>query len=83
VVLTALKKTEDGDALLLRFYEWAGKNGNVTVTVPGGASSATATDLMEKAEGGALPAADNKVTFAVHPFSIETIRVDYPAPAKN
>jgi alpha-mannosidase len=83
VVLTALKKTEDGDALLLRFYEWAGKNGSVTVTVPSGATAATATNLMEKAEGGALPATDNKVTFAVHPFSIETIRVDYPAPAKK
>jgi alpha-mannosidase len=83
VVLTALKKTEDGNALVLRFYEWAGKDGNATVTVPAGASGATSTNLMEKAEGSALSAGDNKVTFAVHPFSIETIRVDYPAPSKK
>ncbi len=83
VVLTALKKTEDGDALLLRFYEWAGKDGNVTVTVPSGATAAMGTNLMEKAEGNALATAGNKVTFATHPFSIETIRVDYPSPAKK
>jgi len=82
-VLTAMKKTEDGDGLLLRFYEWAGKDGNVTVSVPSGATAAMGSDLMEKAEGSALATADNKVTFATHPFSIETIRVDYPSPAKK
>ncbi|MGA8036883.1 MAG: glycoside hydrolase family 38 C-terminal domain-containing protein [Candidatus Acidiferrales bacterium] len=79
VVLTAMKKTEDGDELLLRFYEWAGQDGNLSVTVPSGATSATATNLMEKPEGSALAVTDGKVTFAVHPFSIETIRVEYPA----
>jgi len=83
VVLTAMKKTEDGDGLLLRFYEWAGKAGNVTVSVPPGATAAMGSDLMEKVEGSALTAADNKVTLATHPFSIETIRVDYPSPAKK
>jgi alpha-mannosidase len=78
VVLTAMKKTEDGNGLLLRFYEWAGKDGDVSVRVPSGAASATATNLMEKPEGSALAMTDGKVTFAVHPFSIETIRVDYP-----
>ena len=79
VVLTAMKKTEDGDGLLLRFYEWAGKSGNATATVPPGGTAATSTNLMEKAEGGALTAAGDKVTFPYTPFAIETIRVDYPA----
>ncbi len=34
--MTAMKKTEDGDGLLVRFYEWAGKGGNVTLTLPPG-----------------------------------------------
>jgi alpha-mannosidase len=79
VVLTAMKKTEDGDGLLLRFYEWAGKDGSVHVSVPAGATSAGETNLMEKAEGGSLSAAGGQVAFPIHPFSIETIRVDYPA----
>ncbi len=41
VVVTAMKKTEDGDGLLVRFYEWAGKGGNVTLTLPPGIVSAT------------------------------------------
>jgi alpha-mannosidase len=79
VVLTALKKTEDGDGLLLRFYEWAGKDGNVQVTVPAGGTAPTETNLMEKPEGSALAVANDKVAFPIHPFSIETIRLDYPA----
>jgi alpha-mannosidase len=79
VVLTAMKKTEDGDGLLLRFYEWAGKSGIATATVPTGATAAASTNLMEKPEGGALTAAGDKVAFPYHPFAIETIRLDYPA----
>ena len=37
VILTAMKKTEDGNSLLFRFYEWAGKAGDVQLTVPPGA----------------------------------------------
>jgi alpha-mannosidase len=83
VVLTAMKKTEDGDGLLLRFYEWAGRDGNVTVSVPSGATAAIGSNLMEKAEGSALATADNKVTFTTHPFSIETVLVNYPSPTKK
>jgi alpha-mannosidase len=80
VVLTAMKKTEDGSGLLLRFYEWAGKGGNVTLTVPKGASSATLTNLMEKPEGGVLPVSGDKVTVPVTPYQIQTVRLNYPAP---
>jgi alpha-mannosidase len=81
LVLTAMKKTEDGDAVLLRFYEWAGKSGSATAAVPTGSTAATSTNLMEKAEGGALATSGDKVTFPYTPFAIETVRVDYPAPA--
>jgi alpha-mannosidase len=79
VVLTAIKKTEDGDALLFRFYEWAGKNSEVHLTVPPGAASATLTNLMEQPEGAPLAQSrDGKVTVPVHPFEIVSVRVDYP-----
>jgi alpha-mannosidase len=79
VVLTAMKKTEDGNALLFRLYEWAGKDSEVTIAVPAGGTSATMTNLMEHPEGSALAiSSDGKITVPVHPFEIVSIRVDYP-----
>ena len=78
VVLTAMKKAEDGDALLLRFYEWAGKSGNVELTVPPGATSAKLANLMEEASGDDLPVTGNKITVPVHPYEIVSVRVSYP-----
>ena len=79
VVLTAMKKTEDGNSLLFRFYEWAGENSGVNVTVPAGGISATMTNLMEQPEGSPLAISPGgKINFAVHPFEIVSIRVDYP-----
>jgi len=77
VVLTAIKKAEDANGLLFRFFEWEGKAGNVTVTVPEGATSATITNLMETPEGSALSVSGNKVTVPVTPYQIQTVRVDY------
>jgi alpha-mannosidase len=79
VVLTALKKSEDGNALIFRFYEWAGRNSEVHLTVPPGAASATLTNLMERPEGSPLSLSrDGKVTVLVHPFEIVSVCVDYP-----
>src|SRR6202012_1989697 len=82
-VVTAMKKTEDGDGLLVRFYEWAGKAGNVTLTLPLGITSATLANLMEKPEGSALPvSAGRQVTVPVTPFQIQTVIVHYPTPGQ-
>lgn len=78
VVLTAMKKTEDGDGLLLRLYEWEGQSENVQIEIPRDAFSATLTNLMEEPYGSTLPVASNKVTVPVHPFEIVSVRVNYP-----
>jgi alpha-mannosidase len=77
VVLTALKKAEGGDGLLFRFYEWAGKTGNVQIRLPEGAESASLTNLMETPEGASLSVANNQVTVPVHPYEIVSVRVDF------
>jgi alpha-mannosidase len=79
VVLTALKKAEDANALIFRVYEWEGKSGDVEFHVPKGATDATVTNLMEKPEGTALKIVDGTVTAPIHPFEILTVRVGYPA----
>jgi alpha-mannosidase len=79
VVLTALKKSEDGDALLLRFYEWAGKSVDVQINLPAGATAATVTNLMEQPEGSPLSIAKGgHLTVPIHPYEIQSVRVDYP-----
>jgi alpha-mannosidase len=79
VVLTAMKRSEDGSGLVLRFYEWAGKGGDVTLTLPPGALSATVTNLMEKPEGPPLTLHGNTVTVPVTPFEIQTVKAGYGA----
>jgi alpha-mannosidase len=78
VVLTAVKKAEDAKGLIFRVYEWAGKDSAAEFHVPPGAKSATLTNLMETAEGGALPVSGDVVKVPIHPYEILSIRVDYP-----
>jgi alpha-mannosidase len=82
VVLTAMKKAEDSHALIFHFYEWAGKGGSVSLRVPPGATGAVETNLMEKAEGAALPVAGDHVTVHFRPYEIVAVRVDYPEAAR-
>lgn len=82
VVITAIKKAETDNALIVRFYEWAGKGGNVNLTMPKGATGATVVNLMEKPEGAALTVAGEKITVPVTPYQIQTVRVDYKPSTK-
>ena len=77
LVLTAMKKSEDGNSLMLRFYEWAGKETTADISVPDGASAATVTNLMEHPEGDPLPVSGGHVTVPVGKYSINTVRIDY------
>jgi alpha-mannosidase len=79
VVLTAVKKAEDSDALILRFYEWAGKASDVRIGVPAGATSAKLTNLLEQPEESSFPVtANGQFTLPIRPYEIQTVRVDYP-----
>jgi alpha-mannosidase len=78
VVLTAFKKTEDGDGLLLRFYEWTGQGGDAVIKVPAGAISAQLTDLMEQPYGGDLSLNNGRIVVPFHPLEIVSVRVNYP-----
>src|SRR5208337_1713542 len=47
VLVTAVKKAADDNALIVRFYEWAGKKGDVVLQLPQAATQASETNLME------------------------------------
>jgi alpha-mannosidase len=77
VVLTAMKKAEDSNALVFHLYEWAGEAGDVQIAVPPGATAAVETNLMEQPQGAALTIAGDRVTVPVRPFEIVAVRVNY------
>ena len=82
VTLTAIKKSEDADALTIRMVEWAGTPTEVHLHVPPGATAATETNMMERPEGPQLSLANNLVTVPIKPYEILTVQVAYSAPAK-
>ncbi len=77
VVLTAVKKAEDSNALIFRVYEWAGKSSTVEFHVPYGATGATVTNMQEIPEGDPLSVSGDTVKVPIKPYEILTIRVDY------
>jgi alpha-mannosidase len=76
IIVTAIKKAEDENALVVRFYEWAGKDSEVTLQLPPGAQTAVETDLMEKPMGNVV-LRDGRVSLHSKPYEIKTIKVQF------
>jgi len=74
VVVTAVKKAEDDSALIVRFFEWAGKQSDVAIQLPPGATSAKETNLMEKPSGDLL-LSNGEVKVPTKPYEIKTVEV--------
>lgn len=78
VILCALKKAEDSDAMILRLYETAGKDTDVTMTLSHALASKSAVevDLLERAvrpNGATLKG--GKVMVSVPKYGIASVRV--------
>ena len=78
VVLTAVKKAEDTDALIFRMVEYNGAATEVHLHIPPGATYAVETNLMEKPEATHLPLANDTITVPIKPYEILTLSVAYP-----
>ncbi len=72
LIITAVKQTEDGDNLLVRFYEFTGTETAAQVTVPAGFEEAFNANLMEQ-PGEKLPMDGKTVRMPVHPYEIRTV----------
>jgi alpha-mannosidase len=84
VILTAVKKAEDTNALIFRFYESAGQRTEGSLHVPSGSSSATEVNLMEHPETeDKVSLSSDNLSFTIHPYEIETIQVNYAPTAKT
>jgi alpha-mannosidase len=78
IMVSAVKKAEDDGSLVLRFYEWAGKPGTVTVQLPSAVASASATDLMER-PNTSLKVSGNEVQVPTKPYDIQTVKLQFSA----
>ncbi len=74
VELDACKKSEDGKRLVLRFHEYAGAKGKVTVRLGFDAKQVRSCDLMER-PGDALALEDGCVTVKVTPYEVVSLLV--------
>ncbi|MCL5005093.1 MAG: polysaccharide lyase family protein [Acidobacteria bacterium] len=75
VVLVTWKLAEDGDGMILRFLEVAGKSATVNVQIPLlRAEAAWNCNAMEQ-KGESLATSEHGFSFAVKPFQIITVRV--------
>jgi alpha-mannosidase len=82
VILTVMKKAEDEDGLIFRFYEFEGKPAQVKLELPQKAVSAVETNLMEKHQGAVKLAADARsLSLQTGPYEIRTVEVSF-APGK-
>jgi len=82
VVLTAMKKAEDSHAIILHLYEWAGKETQLSLRIPAGATTASETNLLEQVQGARVSLDGDKLNVVIHPYEILTLCVDYPERAK-
>jgi alpha-mannosidase len=76
VVITAVKRAADGSGTIVRFYEWAGKKGDVHLTLPQAAISASQTNLIEQPEG-TLNVSGNEVVVPTGAYEIKTVKVAF------
>ncbi len=79
-ILTVVKKAEDDDGLIFRFYEFAGRQGPVRLYLPEKATRAFEVNLMEKQERPlALGADGREIAVPTGPYEIKTVKVAFPA----
>ena len=76
IIVSAMKKSEDDGSLVVRFYEWAGKEGDVHLHLPEAPQSAVETNLME-VSGGALAVSNDEVVIHTKPYEIKTLKVNF------
>ncbi len=82
VIVTAIKKAEDSNSLIFRYYEFAGRQGDVILHLPEAAASASETDLMEKNPHQLrLEDAGHALTVPTGPFSINTVKATFGSSA--
>ena len=80
VILTVLKKAEDDNGLIFRFYEFEGKPAEVRLQLPRKANAAMETSLMEKhGQTVTISPSGRELVISTKPYEIKTVEVTFAA----
>ena len=80
VILTVMKKAEDDDGLIFRFYEFEGRPAEVHLHLPRTAATAVETNLMEKrGQRVVIAASGRELVIPTGPYEIKTVEVTFAA----
>ncbi|MBA7567283.1 hypothetical protein ES708_08992 [subsurface metagenome] len=78
VILTCLKKAEEGDDLIIRVYESKGKKVKTTIRFGFDVEKIEEVDLIERPiEDTDILFSSNELTFKINPYEIKTFKVKY------
>lgn len=75
LALAGLKRSEDGEAVILRLYEPHGARGRTTLRFPGGLKTAERTNLLEDRGGEPVGVEEDAIHVEVRPFEVVTLRL--------
>ena len=74
MIVEAVKKAEDGDDLIVRLYEAAGRGERTALRFGVGVAAVWEANLMEEASAP-LELAEGRVELSFGPFEIKTLKV--------
>ncbi|MCL5286394.1 MAG: glycosyl hydrolase-related protein [Acidobacteria bacterium] len=77
-----IKKAEDDDGIMIRFYESAGRETQVKLRLPPGAARAVETNLMEKEEKALSIEKNGEVVVSTRPYEIKTVKLKFAPSAQ-
>ncbi|HNZ07810.1 MAG TPA: glycosyl hydrolase-related protein, partial [Candidatus Cloacimonadota bacterium] len=76
VKLETVKPAEDGQGLVLRFYEYRGASAELEFPIPKGYLEPRLCDLRERLLDEAVELRDHHIKLRFRPFEIKTLRLD-------
>ena len=80
VILSALKRAEDGDGAILRFYETKGEKTDAEIALFKAPTEVRVVNMLEEEDAEVAKAVkqdDKSLTLSVNPFEIVTLRVKF------
>ena len=77
-LLSCVKLSEDGEALIVRAYDVSGVDQTVSLRFVRPVRDAVYTDLLERSRQGDKPRVEGEaVSFALRAYAMETVRISF------